>query len=76
MVFLWFWGGAAQPVGIPRPRPPGVAVPLRHTPISSFYSHELFLVIISSWFTSKTSGRIISRNLSDLHLLPHLLRLM
>ena len=25
-----------------------------------------------SWLTSKISGRIISRNLSDLHLLPHL----
>ena len=37
-----------------------------------FIFRELFLVIISSWFTSKNSGRIISRNLSDLHLLPHL----
>ena len=34
---------------------------------------ELFFVIISSWLTSsKNSGWIISRNLSDLHLLPHL----
>ena len=41
-----------------------------------FIFRELFLVIISSWFTSKTPGRIIFRNLSDLHLLPHLLRLM
>ena len=37
-----------------------------------FILSEFFLVIISSWFTSKNSGRIISRNLSDLHLLPHL----
>ena len=37
-----------------------------------FIFRELFLVIISSWLTSKNSGRIISRNLSDLHLLPHL----
>ena len=37
-----------------------------------FIFRELFLVIISSWFTSKTSGRIISRNLSGLLLLPHL----
>ena len=40
-----------------------------------FIFRELFLVIISSWLTSENSGRIISRNLSDLHLLPHLLRL-
>ena len=40
-----------------------------------FILGEWFLAIISSWLTSKTSGRIISRNLSDLHLLPHLLRL-
>ena len=40
-----------------------------------FISRELFLIIISSWFTSKKSGRIISRNLSDVHLLPHLVRL-
>ena len=40
-----------------------------------FILRELFLVIISSWLTSKYSGRIISRNMSDLHLLPHLLRL-
>ena len=38
-----------------------------------FIFRDLFLVIISSWFTSKYSGRFISRNLSDLHLLPHLL---
>ena len=37
-----------------------------------FIFRELFLVIISSWFTSKMSGRVISRNLSDLHLLPRL----
>ena len=37
-----------------------------------FLFRELFLVIISSWLTSKNSGRIISRNLSDLHLFPHL----
>ena len=37
-----------------------------------FIFRELFLVIISSWLTSKKSGRIISRNLSDLHLWPHL----
>ena len=30
-----------------------------------FIFRELFLVIISSWLTSKHSGRIISRNLSD-----------
>ena len=40
-----------------------------------FIFRDFFLVIISSWFTSKISGRIISRHLSDLHLLPHLLRL-
>ena len=40
-----------------------------------FILRDLFLVIMSSWFTSKYSGRIISRNLSDLHLLPHLLRI-
>ena len=39
--------------------------------ISSFYFQGI-LVIISSWFTSKISGQIISRSLSDLHLLPHL----
>ena len=36
-----------------------------------FIFRELFLVIISSWFTSNYSGRIISRNLSDFHVLPH-----
>ena len=41
-----------------------------------FTFRELFLVIISSWLTSKNSGRIISRNLPDLHLLPHFLQLM
>ena len=40
-----------------------------------FILRELFLVIISFWFTTTNSGRIISRNLSDLHLLTHLLRL-
>ena len=39
-----------------------------------FIFRELLLVIISSWFTSKNSGRIISRNLSDLRLLLHLPR--
>ena len=58
-----------------------------HSPVLEFSTHtigdsritfhhfifrELFLVIISSWFTPKNSGRIISRNLSDLYLLPHL----
>ena len=37
------------------------------------FFRELFLVILSSWFTSNISGRLISRNLLDLHLLPHLL---
>ena len=37
-----------------------------------FIFRELFLITISSWFTSNNSGRIISRNLSDLHLLPRL----
>ena len=37
-----------------------------------FIFREIFLVIISPWFASKHSGRIISHNLSDLHLLPHL----
>ena len=61
---------------------PGVVPfePLRTIGISRIRFHhfifrELFLVIVSSWLTSKHSGRIISRNLSDLHLLPHLLRL-
>ena len=40
-----------------------------------FILRQLFLVIISSWLTSKKSGgRITSRNLSDLHLLPHLIQ--
>ena len=40
-----------------------------------FIFRGFFLVIRSSWLTSKNSCRIISRNLSDLHLLPHLPRL-
>ena len=61
----------------------GVAFRAKNAPLNTIrnsritYHHfilrELFLVIISSWFTSENSGRIISRNLSDLHLLHHIL---